>query len=56
MRERQKCNVMQSECFVGASMSMCRWIKIQTRLGVRRLVRLVVHQIVKYVTGEELQK
>lgn len=31
-------------------------VKIWTRPGVQRLIRLVVHQIIKYVTGEELQK
>lgn len=30
--------------------------KIRTRPGVQRLIRLVFHQIIKYVTGEELQK
>ncbi len=47
-------NVIRLKCFVGVSMLMC--LRFRTRLGVRRLIRLVVHQIIKYETGEEMQK
>ncbi len=49
-------NVIRSQCFVGASMLMCLCWRIWTRPGVQRRIRLVVHQIIKYVTGERVAK
>lgn len=61
-----------SKCFISVSMlcvclhhmyvsifvcvCVCTVVKSWTRPGVQRLIRLVVQQIIKYVTGEELQK